>query len=652
MKRQIIILYFFCIVQLINAQNFTHEFGKYSNVEFDMNSYSKYSSSEAVVIYDIGKSFFGLSDNGFELYFERKTKIKILTKAGLKWGEISIPYYEENLKGEEIYELKGNTYNYENGEIRVSTLNPNNSYNEKFNEHWYNKKFAMPDVKEGSIIEVTYKVKSPYLFNLRSWDFQNEIPVIYSEYTTSMIPFYEYTYLLQGSSKFDEYKSYVDKGIDNQYSGIKYQDMVYFFVMKDIPAFKDESFITSANDYIIKLDFQLAAIHYTNGSNIAIMTTWPKMSEEMIDNEYFGKYLKVSKKKSKDIIDTMHIALKPSIEKAKIIEHFVKTNFNWNDYNSKYTSKSVKEFLTSKTGNSADVNLFLTGMLNTAGIEAYPVILSTRNHGKIKFDYPFDHFFNYVIVLAKIDSTSILLDATDPLCQFNEIPSKCLNDNGFIIQKNKVEWVNLKSNSVSKNEKYFNIQTNLANDSIYQTSKLITTGYEAIDFRNKFSTSYKDLKVNLLGTNYLLSDTLIPSNLNEIDKPFELGFCRKYSLETIEDKIIISPFCNTTITENPLKQNFRTYPVDMVYRKANIFQSTILIPKGYKLLTKPENLNIRNDLVKIVYAIDVLNNDKINVIGVYEFKKDVYGISDYFDLKNYFNKIVDKFNEKLVFVKI
>ena len=111
-------------------------------------------------------------------------------------------------------------------------------------------------------------------------------------------------------------------------------------------------------------------------------------------------------------------------------------------------------------------------------------------------------------------------------------------------------------------------------------------------------------------------------------------------------------FCNTTITENPLKQNFRTYPVDMVYRKANIFQSTILIPKGYKLLTKPENLNIRNDLVKIVYAIDVLNNDKINVIGVYEFKKDVYGISDYFDLKNYFNKIVDKFNEKLVFVKI
>ena len=39
------------------------------------------------------------------------------------------------------------------------------------------------------------------------------------------------------------------------------------------------------------------------------------------------------------------------------------------------------------------------------------------------------------------------------------------------------------------------------------------------------------------------------------------------------------------------------------------------------------------------------------MIGVYQFKKDVYAILDYSELKNYFNQIVDKFNEKLVFVK-
>ena len=54
-----------------------------------------------------------------------------------------------------------------------------------------------------------------------------------------------------------------------------------------------------------------------------------------------------------------------------------------------FTNKSVKDLLSSKTGNSAEINLFLAGMLNAAGIEAYPVITSTRSNGKIQSDYPF-----------------------------------------------------------------------------------------------------------------------------------------------------------------------------------------------------------------------------------------------------------------------
>ncbi len=78
-------------------------------------------------------------------------------------------------------------------------------FEEKVNDHWRVKKFALPDVKEGSVIEYKYKIISPYFFNLHDWDFQQRIPVIYSEYTTAMIPFYEYTYIFQGASKFDVY---------------------------------------------------------------------------------------------------------------------------------------------------------------------------------------------------------------------------------------------------------------------------------------------------------------------------------------------------------------------------------------------------------------------------------------------------------------
>ena len=111
--------------------------------------------------------------------------------------------------------------------------------------------------------------------------------------------------------------------------------------------------------------------------------------------------------------------------------------------------------------------------------------------------------------------------------------------------------------------------------SINQHCKLMTTGYEAIDYRRKFSTAYKDLKIKLMGTNSLSGDSLKPIDLDQIEKPFEIDFNSKVQSESIEDKIIISPFCGFTITENPLKQPVRTYPIDFVYRKSYKFNKFI-----------------------------------------------------------------------------
>jgi hypothetical protein len=494
-------------------------------------------------------------------------------------------------------------------------------------------------------------IKSPYFFTFRNWEFQKAIPVLYSKYTTKMVPFYEYTFILQGKNKFDNFKSYVDPGIAHNYAGVNYQDMIYEYTMNDLPAFRDESFITSANDFIIKLDFQLSAIHRPNGSNEDIISTWPKLSEDLIKDDTFGKYMKSCQSKSADFIDTMKLSSKTKFEKAKIIERFVKKNFKWNGDNDKLTTKSVKDFLKNKTGGAAEINLFLTGMLNAAGIEANPVLLSTRDHGKIKLNYPFLHFFNSVIVLAKLDTVSVLLDATEPFSNFTEIPTQCINDKGLIIQKGKSDWINLKSNTVSTKAFRIDLHPDLANDSIIQHCKLITSGYEAIDYRNKFSESYKNLKDDLQGANSLSKDSLKSTGLNQIENPFEIDFDKKTVLERLEDKIIISPFGNFTLSENPLKQNARSYPVDMIYKKIYAFETSIDVPKGYKLLSKPESIKINDDMVRIIFSTTEVNNETIKVIGLYEFKKDEYQAVEYLYLKDYFNKIVDKFNEKLVLVK-
>ena len=651
MKRLFILTCFISIIQLTVAQEFIQEPGICTNDELHLQKYDKDPSAEAVVIYDIGQSSFSPSVDGLDLIFEHRMKIKIFSKAGLKWSEIIIPYYQENDKVEKVYEISGITYNSENDQVRRSILNPKTAFTEKAGKNWYNIKLAMPDVKEGSVIEVSYKIRSPYIFAFRNWNFQTSIPVIYSEYTTKMVPFYEYAFILQGTNKFDDTKSFAEKGTPTNFAGIDYQNMVYVFIMKNLPAFRDESFITSSNDYLIKLNFQLSVLHRSNGDKEAIITTWPKMIEDLSKEDLFGKYAKTCQTRSKEFLDTMKLTSKSNIEKAKTIEHFVKSYFKWDGYNDKYSSKSVKDLLKSKTGNCADINLFLTGMLNAAGIESYPVIGSTRSHGKINSEYPFLHYFNSVLVYAKIDSVSVLLDATDPTCKFAEIPTQYINEKGLTIQKNKVDWISLKSGSISNSTFYITLQPDPTKDSINQKCKLITTGYEAINYRNEYSKSFKTLKDNLFGNSVLPGDSLNQKGLNDTEKPFELNFTKNYALETVEDKIIISPFSSFTFTENPLKQSARNYPVDFIYKKSYAFETTIKIPKGYKLSTKPEGMKIEDDMVRIIYAATVLNNETIRVIGQYEFKKDEYQVLEYMYLKDYFNKIVDKFNEKLVLVK-
>lgn len=288
----------FLFIQLVQSQNFINEFGKCSNDEFQMGGYSKDSLAEAVVIYDIGRSHFKMAETGMELIFEKKIKIKIFNKAGIKVAKFSIPYYEQNFKPETILELEGNTYNLENGTIRTTSFDRKNAYEEKKDNKWKILKFAMPDVKEGSVIEVRYVISSPYFFNFRDWSFQYSIPVIYSEYKAQMIPFYEYRFILQGTDKLSETKKYKDN-TSRQLAGNVWEDMVYVFIMKDVPAFRDESFISAPDDYKIQIKFQLSK--YTNSLDAKqeLLSTWPKLIKDMLDEQYFGDYAKKCSEASK-----------------------------------------------------------------------------------------------------------------------------------------------------------------------------------------------------------------------------------------------------------------------------------------------------------------------------------------------------------------
>lgn len=649
---QLFILLFLSIPILVQAQNFSKEYGKVGRDDIELKQYAKDTEAEALVLFDIGKSYFANSEAGFDVIFERTTRIKVLSEAGIKWANVEIPFYQEGGVYEKIYEIEASTYNFENGFLNKTKLDVSQCYDEKLNQYWILKKFAMPNVKEGSIIEYKYKIRSQYVFNLRDWEFQSKIPTVYSKYQVSMIPYYEYSYLLQGRNKFDEQKSYekMRETIGSGYQTTIVKDMVHNYVMKDLPAFRDEEFITSINDYIVKIDFQLAKINFRTGGSKNIRTTWAGLIKDLNKHNDFGRYVKKSKKMAIKLIDIAEITAKPPKERFDFVVDYVKNNFEWNGYSGKYASKTLGKFVKEKHGNCADINLFTIGMLNAVGIEAYPVLSSTRSNGKIKYDYPYSHFFNYVLIFAKVDAQSVLSDATDPLNSNRQIPVRCINEKGLLIEKDKENWIKLNAIRLSEEQLFFTI--NPAEEEIKTSVMGNITGYLGLHYRKYYGENKQKIKKELAEKSYtVLIEDIGIKNHSKKNKPYFIAYKASTKTENINGKLYISPFLKEVATENPFKQKTRRYSIDMVYPTKETYTSTITIPQGYQIDYLPSSDAIKNNLFDLNYSV-TKDNKNVKISFSYSFKQSIYSAGDYSKLKSYFDRIIKIGSEKIVFKKI
>jgi hypothetical protein len=652
-------LIFFTIVAVLsvfttNAQktNYFEKFGKISPLEADMKTCSFDASADAIVLFDVGKSSFVRSENDYEVEFQRITRIKILGEGGVKYAEVEIPYYREGDIQEKVQDIKARTYEITDGFItHITELDLSTCFIEKQSENWYVKKFALPNVKPGSIIEYTYTIYSQYHFNLRDWEFQWRIPVLYSEYETRMIPFYEYTYILQGRNKLDVYEAYEDNlSIPRQYASVEFRDMVYKFGLKNVPAFVDEGYITSISDYIIKIDFQLSGFTGLNGVKIEIMTTWPQLVKDYLKHEDFGKYINKSEKSAEKMLLTDSLLGKTPSQVFRYVVNFVKDNFKWNENNRQFANKSPSEFIKEKTGNSADINLWLVGALRAAGLEAYPVLLSTRSHGRIYKDYPFSDSFNFVIACAYIDGKPILADATDPYTTEDDISVNCLNDAGLVVDKEGLKWLSLQSAELSKLNVYFKFDSVATDPSI-----LVSTGatsYSAAQLRNSYADNTEKLISDLNKKMYLVDNSSVKINKNQNRANyFSYHFNTNIKIEKLNNKLYISPFLAEVYDENPLKQKSRTYPVDLTYPVSRTYKAEIVIPPGYKLDYLPEKSTLNDELFELNYFVEELYGS-IHVSFTYSFKQAKYEVENYGRIKAFFDRIVKKGNEKIVLVKI
>lgn len=646
------ILAIFMAIHPAFAQEYSKKWGKISQKEADLKVYEKDPEAEAVILFDIGESVFIDTENGYDIQFTRTKRIKILNRSGIEHAEITLPYYVDGYGKTERYRtIEAFSYNMEDGRLVKTPLDESTIYEEIISDRWKAKKFVVPNVKEGTIIEYRSVLQTPFHFNLPDWVFQDVIPTVYSKYTVKMIPFYEYVFLVQGISRFSYQNSEAEKGVGRRYRSFEFQNLVHTYVLENVPAFKDEAYMTSVKDYLIKMDFQLAKFNNPSGGSNEIMSTWEDLNKSLIKHVNFGKYIKKSAKIAEKLLEEeLVLGDLDEANKVKEIVNYVKSTFSWNGYNSKYASKTPKELSSQKTGNAADINLFLIALLEAAGLHVQPVIISTRNHGKISADYPFSHFFNYVIPIIKIDDKSFLSDGTDPFIAYNRIPARCINEKGLVVDNEQIYWVNLFTNIKSINHK--NIEQKIDPESLTAQTRVTnqTTEFESSRYKSTYNNDTTKIKNHLLENGFDALNKIKTINFENPSKPYIVAYEGEIKIENIDDKIIISPFLKFPLQENKLTQKSRSFPVDFIYPKSETFKSIITLPENYQVADLPKRFEMKNGLaeIKLIYSV---NDNIVTVEGEYYLKRAVYRANEYARIKSYLNAIVKKFNQELVLIK-
>jgi hypothetical protein len=642
-------------------------FGKVTPEDFSVPLNGSDSAAGAVIIADYGTSAFEGDVKGwFTLQFKHSCRIKILKRSGFDAATISIPLYTAGNELEKVEGLHAVTYNLENGKVVETKLDDKSVFTDKISKNWLNKKFTFPALKEGSIVEYSYTQTSPFLFQLQPWEFQGEYPRLWSEYQVDIPNFFEYATIAQGFLPFNINTSdtrqvtfnMTDPGGAGKDEKFTFSDNVvtHRWVMKNIPALKEEPFTTTLNNYTAKIEFQLSRYNFPNSIPKDKMGNWLSMTSAFLEEDDFGADLSRSNSWLDEDMKTITKGAKTDLEKSRLIYAYVRDNFICTAHSSLYLANPLKTVYKNKSGSEAELNLLLTAMLHHEKITADPVILSTRSHGFASQLYPMVSRYNYVISAVTIDSSRYYLDASEPWLGFGRLPERCYNGYARLLNKDRPSALTLDADELHENKQTLVI---VAKDEKGKglTARLQSTpGYnEACTIRQKIKDHGQQDFIKAVQTAYTSEQSVSNFELDSLklpDEPLALAYDIQIDPDESSDVFYFNPMFSEGYKENPFKAAQREYPVEMSGAMDELYTMNMEIPDGYVVDELPRSAKVLlNEDEGLFEYLILKDGDNIQFRSHIVLKKANYKPEDYATLRDFFGVIVKKQSEQIVFKK-
>jgi len=377
----------------------------------------------------------------------------------------------------------------------------------------------------------------------------------------------------------------------------------------------------------------------------------------LVDDEDFGKQLR-KKIQGEEAIIAKAKGLKDNVARIEYIFNEVKNTMKWNEIDRWYTNDGTSKAWEKKTGNSTEINLILYHLLKQAGIDVYPLMVSTREHGKVQVAYPSVSNFNKTVAYIPIDSTkNYILDATDKFNTYNVIPSDLLNSFGLFIDKEKDSYdlIPLNLNEPARQVVFITAKISPKGE-LEGEAKISSTQYHKLRYQQRYKKEgeekYKDfLKDNV---NALKIESVKVENLEIDTLPLRQVITFKSDpLNADDDYIYLNTNQFLPIKSNPFLSEIRTSDIDFSFKNSYVLTGSYAVPEGFKIDALPKSTSMAMPDQSIIFRRAVGEQEGGIVVRYnIEYKKSLYFKEDYPVIREFYQKMFDMLNEAIVLKKI
>ncbi len=644
MRKLIFLFLLLCCAYLCRAQKKLPAFGEVTLEDLQLKSCPFEADAPAMKLFEADETEFELyATGGSRLKTEHRTRIKIFNEKGFKHATIRIPYINKKSLYK-IKELTAYVYNMDaEGKVVKEKLDKDDFFKEKVVGNLGTVSFTFPKLKAGSVVEYRYTRVENNVFQIDPWYIQDDIPTAYSSYIIITPPTSILKQKLFGQDKVELLP------IGKKNSMLRYAS----WYKENIPSYKSEPYMTSKADNLMKMIF----FHFpVNDPIVSTLSApgiiWSFMGEYLLGESGFGNKVKEPISGTDKLLDSVK-QLPSTAEKIHKIYNAVRNRFPGTEAQS-MSVEDLGDAWKEQSASVAEINLLLINLLTKAKITCYPLLVSTREHGKVDKSFPSVAQLNGLVAIAMLDSTRFyVLDASidhqSPDCP----PLNILNREALLLRKGKIDWF-LINDERPLYKQSINIFSEINKDGLmegsasaqhynYAKAELADSAKQKKEADDEFThTKIEGLKI--ISSEKTLTEAE--------DDPLYENITFSYEPQQTNEFFFYNPNFLLHLPSNPFKAETRKTDIDFGCNQEMMATMSIAIPAGFEVDNLPKNVALMTADSSFFYKRTFSKEGQnIQITTIYRTGKSYFLPEEYEGIRDFFKQMDVYIKEEIVLIK-